>query len=90
MSGLDDGAAARSPPPAPPPLSPVDPSCSVASIALIVTPFTIYTVAKELAHEHHEEGPAYPHMKVAHKRWPWTANCALFDIHCKKEWAAHH
>lgn len=42
---------------------------SIASIVLILTPFTAYTIWAELNHHHHEGGPAYPHMKIMHKRW---------------------
>lgn len=34
--------------------------------------------------------PIPPAQHIMHKRWPWTSNCALFDIHCKKEWKAAH
>lgn len=42
---------------------------SIASIVLILTPFTAYTIWKELNHHHAEPSPAYPHMRIAHKRW---------------------
>lgn len=48
-----------------------------------------------MSHEHHHEAPAYPHLRIRHKAFPWTASdCALFDLDCKKAAAkgeqAHH
>ena len=65
-------------------------AASVASIVLVLTPFTAYTIWAEANHKHAEEGPTYSHMKIMHKRWPWAANCALFDIHCRQHWAESH
>ena len=59
-------------------------------MAFILTPYVAYTIYAEATHQHAEEAPAYPHLKIVHKRWPWEVDCAFFDVHCQQHWAETH
>ena len=48
-----------------------------------ITTYGAYVIVKEISHmgHEHEHGPAYPHMKVRRKAFPWDANqCDFFDL----------
>ena len=51
-------------------------------MAFILVPYVTYTIYAEATHHHSEPAPAYPHLKIAHKRWPWEVDCAMFDSAC--------
>lgn len=53
----------------------------------VVFLFGAFTMYKHFAH-HHEAGeaPAYPHIKIRTKPFPWgSKDCDLFDLACKRE-----
>lgn len=46
-----------------------------------------YEIYHEMTHEHHEEGPAYSHMKVRRKPFPWNASdCDFLDLACHRRY----
>jgi len=53
-----------------------------------VTLFGIAVMVKHFSHAHHEEeAPAYPHMKIRSKPFPWGAkDCDMWDFACKKRY----
>ena len=60
--------------------------------AVVIIPFTAFTVFKELTHEHHER-VEYAHMHTFKKPFPWKeSECAMFDVACRsgKGHEAHH
>jgi len=61
---------------------------SVAATFVVITPFALYSLYKEMTHPVHEHGHTYSHMRMRRKSFPWAeGDCTLFDLECK---AAHH
>ena len=51
--------------------------------AVVIVPFTAFTVYKELVHEHHHKVD-YAHMHTMKKPFPWKeSECAMFDVQCR-------
>ncbi|KAL3158177.1 hypothetical protein ABBQ32_011766 [Trebouxia sp. C0010 RCD-2024] len=53
------------------------------TVTYVAVPTCIAVAAWDLTHihEHHEEVPDYPYMRIRTKEFPWGP-CGLFEMHC--------
>ena len=53
------------------------------TVTYAAVPTCIAVAAWDLSHqhEHHEEVPDYPYMRIRSKDFPWGP-CGLFEMHC--------
>ncbi|DBA88586.1 TPA: hypothetical protein ACH3X1_004235 [Trebouxia sp. C0004] len=53
------------------------------TVTYAAVPTCIAVAAWDLTHqhEHHEEVPDYPYMRIRSKEFPWGP-CGLFEMHC--------
>lgn len=61
---------------------------SMLGTAATIVPFGLYMLYVESTHgDHHHEQPAYDHLQMRTKNFPW-GKCDLLDSKCKKALAA--
>jgi hypothetical protein len=46
---------------------------SVAATFVVITPFALYSLYKEMTHPVHEHGHTYSHMRIRRKSFPWAS-----------------
>ena len=57
---------------------------SVAATFVVITPFALYSLYKEMTHHDHGHGPTDSHMRIRRKAFPWAeSDCTMFDLECK-------